>query len=283
MIKAQNFLAARQVRQRFVNFLSPAARVRGFVCLLHLRNFSPISASPGGWLVDVCVVPVFLDTVCGSTLEGSERKARRFLPTARPMVTLVRPRASQPVEAARVARERELHLVRLANIERGAQRQRSNTGRAGAGPDRPWAQKPPTMPGGGRNRQPPCATGAPRTGTAPRPRSAPVLSRPADHVHREHQRNVASLFNKLTKVQQGVEWQRQRQQEAALSAGRAQHTTAGARRRQQRSLTTDNVAHMRRLRRTEARFATPAEIALLTGKPMPGADGADGGGGGDDE
>ena len=105
------------------------------------------------------------------------------------------------------------------------------------------------------------------------------LSRPTDYAYGEHQRNVKALHDRLVRVKQGVEWRQKEQQENAQSAGRAAHTTRGTRRRDQRDLAQQNKDHMRILRRTEARFATPSAIALLTGKPMPGAAAADGGGG----
>ena len=132
------------------------------------------------------------------------------------------------------------------------------------------------MPGSAnRGARPPCAQGAPRAAAAPRVRSAAPksLSRPAeqDFAYREHQRHVAALYDKLVKVKIGVEWQQKRQHERAMTTGRAVHTTGGSRRRDQRALARENEEHMRRLRRTEARFATPEEIAMLTGKPIPGA------------
>jgi hypothetical protein len=95
---------------------------------------------------------------------------------------------------------------------------------------------------------------------------------------------VAALHAKLQKVHQGVEWRRREHAERAMSAGRAVHTTKGTRRRGQRELERQNEDHMRILRRTSARLATPSAIALLTGKPLPGAGGGDApsGGGGDE-
>ena len=58
---------------------------------------------------------------------------------------------------------RELHLTRLASIEHGAHQHHRHGGRSGAGPSRPWAERPASMPSGrGRTPQPPCAAGAPR-------------------------------------------------------------------------------------------------------------------------
>ena len=88
---------------------------------------------------------------------------------------------------------------------------------------------------------------------------------------------MAALYQRLQKVSQGVEWQRQRHQEAAMAAGRARHTTRGTRRHQQNVLEEENKVHESRLRHMPARFASPAEIALLTGKPLAG------GGVGDDD
>lgn len=219
-----------------------------------------------------------------------QNRANRPMPVLQPRVAAaLQPRASQPVEAGKIARERELHIIRLASIERGKHQHhrpaRAGGGlRAGSGPDRPWAQPPPSMPGPKKAGQYPCAKGAPRAAAGPRPRSAPVLSRPgpADHLHQEHQRNVASLFAKLNRVHQGVEWQSQRHHDAAMASGRAQHSTKTTRQRHQRELKAENKTQMRQLRGVQARFATPAEIALLTGKPMPGADSGGDGGGGDD-
>ena len=192
------------------------------------------------------------------------------------------PRAHQPVAAARLARERELHLQRLALIENGKhQHHRAKPTSAGAGPPRPWAEQPARMPRPtSAKHAPPCAQGAPRAAVAPRVRSAAPsrLSRPGtDFAYREHQRNVAALYQRLQKVSQGVEWQRQRHQEAAMAAGRARHTTRGTRRHQQNVLEEENKVHESRLRHMPARFASPAEIALLTGKPLAG------GGVGDDD
>ena len=203
----------------------------------------------------------------------------------------MQPRASQPVDAARIAREREIHLTKLAAAER---RRPSTSGltsttRAGAGPSRPWAEPPASMPRppfvGARGLPP--VSRAPAAGVAPRARSAAprTLSRPADFAYQEHQRNVKALHQKLCKVAAGVEWRQREHQENAQAAGRAQHTTRGNRRRDQRALATVNAEHMRRLRKMPARFASPEEIALLTGKPLQGGGGGGGeeGGGGDEE
>ena len=194
-------------------------------------------------------------------------------------------RASQPVQAAELHRKRELHLQRLAVIEnKGHMHHRAKLPggalRAGAGPPRPWAERPAAMPRptSAKAAQAPCAKGAPRPAAAPRPHSAAParLSRPGtDFAYREHQRNVAALYQRLNKVHQGIEWHRQRNHEAAMAAGRARHTTRTHTRRQQNTLAEENAVHERRLKHMPARFATPAEIALLTGKPLAGAGGGD--------
>ena len=90
----------------------------------------------------------------------------------------------------------------------------------------------------------------------------------------EHQRNVAALYEKLQRVKRGDEWNKKRHDQHAMESGRVTHSTRGNRRRDQRTLASNNMDHMRRLRGTGARFATPSAIALLTGKPAPGAGGA---------
>ena len=187
------------------------------------------------------------------------------------------------LEVAKRARERELHLERLASIELRTRRQQqpwqAQQPRAGSGPARPWNERPAMLANAAiAAKRPPCAKGAPVAGDPARARSAAPASarKPTDHAGREHQRHVAALMERLTKIERGDEWRQRDHAVRAQAAGRAQHTTAGTRQRTQRSLAQDNAVHMRRLRHTEARFATPAEIALLTGKPLPGA-----GGGGD--
>ena len=95
---------------------------------------------------------------------------------------------------------------------------------------------------------------------------------------------AAQLYSKLGNIERGVDWRKRREHEQAMSAGRAVHSTGSTRRRQQRVLAEENKQFMQILKKTQARFATPEEIALLTGKPMPGAGGGGGEeGGGDDE
>ena len=180
------------------------------------------------------------------------------------------------VEAARRARERELHLERLAAIELRGRSKHQPSERAGAGPARPWMERPGAMAAAAvASRRPPCAKGAPPARDSNRPRSAaPSVRRPtSDLAAQEHQRNVAALFSRLQKIERGDEWRQREHFERAMSAGRAHHTTSSARRQSQRALAQDNEVHMRRLRCTQARLASPSELALLTGKPAKGSGG----------
>ena len=173
----------------------------------------------------------------------------------------MRANGNRAIEGARLARERELHLERLARVElRPATKQRASIPlRAGGGPPRPWTEKPPQKPGTAARRQ-----------SSARPHAGPTLT----YEQREHQRNVASLYSKLQDVALAKEWRAREQREGALAAGRIRPTTAPVRRRVQAQTAKEATEYYRRLRSTTARFATPSAIALLTGKPAPGAGGS---------
>ena len=179
------------------------------------------------------------------------------------------------VKAVERAREREIHLERLAKIEHRSGRP-SKQPVAGGGPPRPWREPPAQMPCTAAGaRAAPCASGAPPAARAPRARSA---AQPKTFEQREHLRHVQALYSKLQSVAAGHEWRRKQHQELAIDSGRAQHTTAPARRRAQRAVADSNVDYFRNLRAQSARFASPSAIALLTGKPMPGSGGGSVGG-----
>lgn len=187
---------------------------------------------------------------------------------------------NRQLAAADAHRARLLHLERLAAIEsrprpassaasRGTVAASTTAAlRAGAGPARPWAQPPPRKP----------------TFVKPPPMTKVLGSRPAklSFEQQEHQRHVAALFSRLQRVHLGVEWRQREHAERAQAAGRARISSAPTRRRTQVELEQQNATHMHRLRKMPARFASPHEIALLAGKPVPGAAVAGGGGGADD-
>lgn len=182
---------------------------------------------------------------------------------------------NRQLEAARLARQRELHLERLAAIELrprkasgydgssgGTLRPGDGSGgalRAGGGPPRPWTQRPPQK-------------AADRRPTSAQPRTSGVK---LTFEQREHQRHVASLYSKLQRVAVGTEWRQREHEQKAMATGRAQHTTAPARRRVQQQTAVEADKYYKILRHTSARFASPSAIALLTGKSPPGAAGAD--------
>ena len=171
----------------------------------------------------------------------------------------MRAQGNRAIEGVRLARERELHLERLARVELRSAKGASMPLRAGGGPPRPWTEKPPQKPGAMQLR--------PRS-ARPAPSSAgPKLT----YEQREHQRNVASLYSKLQDVAMAKEWRKREQHEGALAAGRIRPTTAPVRRRVQAQTAREATQYYRRLRNTGPRFATPSAIALLTGKPAPGA------------
>jgi len=182
------------------------------------------------------------------------------------------------VKAVERAREREIHLERLAHIEHRSSRPCKHSV-AGGGPPRPWRETPAQMPRtAAATRTAPCASGAPPPARAPRARSA-AQPKAATFEQREHLRHVQALYSKLQNVAAGHEWRRKQHQELAMESGRAQHTTAPARRRVQRAVAESNVDYFRHLRAQSARFASPSAIALLTGRPMPGSAGDSVGGG----
>lgn len=182
------------------------------------------------------------------------------------------PTAAMPnrlVNAAHDHHARQLHLERLASIEGRRRRPSSSAGAlaAGSGPERPWAQPPPRKP----------------AYLKPPPMTKVLGAKPAklSYEQQEHARHVAALFGRLQKIELGVEHRRREHAEHAQAAGRARITSAPARRRTQHELKQSNDVYLHRLRTTSARFASPAEIALLTGKQLPGA--ATGGGAGADD
>ena len=159
---------------------------------------------------------------------------------------------NRQLEAARLARQRELHLTRLATVELRPARSAPTTVRAGGGPPRPWLEKPHQMP--------------------QKPRGS-VRGRSVEQ--QEHIRNVTALFGKLQAVAVGAEWRQREHQERAMTTGRAKHSNVPARRRVQRQTALESEAYYKRLRQQTARFASPSAIALLTGKPPPGSGGAE--------
>lgn len=86
---------------------------------------------------------------------------------------------------------------------------------------------------------------------------------------------MASLYTKLQSVAIGTEWRKKEQYESAMAAGRCRPTTAPVRRKVQAQTKKETELYYRRLRNTGARFASPSAIALLTGKPPPGAAGSE--------
>ena len=186
---------------------------------------------------------------CNDPLLGAAATAARRL-VMRPS-DFHRP-GNRQLEAARLARQRELHLTRLATVELRPARSAPTTVRAGGGPPRPWLEKPHQMP--------------------QKPRGS-VRGRSVDQ--QEHIRNVTALFGKLQAVAVGAEWRQREHQERAMTTGRAKHSNVPARRRVQRQTALESEAYYKRLRQQTARFASPSAIALLTGKPPPGSGGAE--------
>ena len=145
---------------------------------------------------------------------------------------------NRQVEAAARARERELHLLRLQQIERS---------------------KSSVLP----------------TPPKPRPASArlPGPRPPSQAVRLEASLEQEAHRRKLEALAEGSARRRQQQQAHALESGRAVLGTGAARRSCQKQVAQENQALMRRLRNMQPRLASPAEIALLTGKPAGGAAG----------
>ena len=152
---------------------------------------------------------------------------------------------NRQLEAAARARVRELHLQRLADI----------SGR------RPSVPPPPPKMPAARKLSHPDSTRIP-----PRP--------PNTAVALEASLEQASHRRKLLDISRGVERARAHHAEAAQAAGRAHISSQSGRRTLQRQVALENQQQRLRLQRMQPRLASPAEIALLTGKG--GAGGAAG-------
>ena len=173
----------------------------------------------------------------------------------------MRAQGNRALELARLSRERELHLRRLAEVEMRPKKPGNSSVplRAGAGPPRPWTEKPHPKAGA---RRP--------TSSHVTPHSGPKLT----FEQQEHRRHVASLYTKLQGVAIGTEWRKRSNMRVRWRPAGAGLRRSGAPKVQAQTKK-ETELYYRRLRNTGARFASPSAIALLTGKPPPGAAGSE--------